>query len=622
MAAQLAALEAALEMGEPWLDPTVVEQARASVQRSVMRIRLGVDHTVVALVGATGSGKSCLFNALARMEIAEVGARRPTTSLPMACVWGEGGSEELLDWLEVPAALRVTRESVLDADLQAPLHGLVLLDLPDHDSTEVIHRVAVDRLVTMVDLLVWVVDPQKYADDALHSGYLQRMVGHDGVMVVVLNQIDRLGADEADTCVRDLRRLLDGDGLEAVPMLPVSARRGDGVDELRTLLARVVQDRTAIAERVGADLRFAIEEVASGLAPAEPGNGTPPGADRLVADLAAAAGVPVVIDAVAAEYRRRGWIRARWPALPILRRLRRDRLGDAVDEQDLKLITSGLTPVSAPSLRPQVELAVETAIAATADGLPSRWADAVRHNVSRSEEDLVAGLDRSVSQVDLELSPPPWWWLATVVQYLLGLAAAVGAVWLVLLGFAGVINSDFVGPAPALGLPSPLLMLVIGLLGGALVTALSAWVLAVGARRRRLAAQERLNDAVRLVADERVLTPIQDVLNQHRLTRLALAGQHAELARPAPGWTGKPATPGWQTVAAIPADQASMGAVVPGAEPVPTANPGSANGAGPVGYPVDGVNRPEVALPEGATSPELTGPAETTDGSVSRRLAV
>ena len=529
VAAQLAALEAALGMGEPWLDPSIVEQTRAVTARSMKRIRLGAHHTVVALVGATGSGKSSLFNALARMEIAPVGARRPLTSLPMACVWGEGGSEELLDWLEVPDSLRITRESVLDADLQAPLHGLVLLDLPDHDSTEVVHRVAVDRLVTMVDLLVWVVDPQKYADDALHSGYLQKMIGHDGVMVVVLNQIDRLGDDEAETCVRDLRRLLDGDGLAAVPMLPVSARRGDGVDDLRTLLAGVVQDRTAVAARVGADLRLAIEAVATGLAPVEPGNGVPPGAERLVGELAAAAGVPVVIEAVAAEYRRRGWIRAHWPVLTWLRRLR-DRLTGTVEEQDLALIKSGLTPVSAPSLRPQVELAIETVIAASADPLPARWADAVRDNVSRSGEDLVHGLDRSVSGVDLELSPPPWWWLATVLQYVFGLAAVVGALWLVLLGVTGLIDSDVVGPVPVLGLPLPALMLVLGLLGGALLAALSAWALGVGARRRRLSAEERLHEVIREVAEERVMTPIRVVLDQHRLTRLALAGRHAEMA--------------------------------------------------------------------------------------------
>ena len=30
----------------------------------------------------------------------------------------------------------------------------------------------VDRLVQLVDMLIWVVDPQKYADAALHDRYL------------------------------------------------------------------------------------------------------------------------------------------------------------------------------------------------------------------------------------------------------------------------------------------------------------------------------------------------------------------------------------------------------------------------------------------------------------------
>ena len=49
------------------------------------------------------------------------------------------------------------------------LAGLVLLDLPDHDSTVAAHRIEVDRLVALVDLLVWVLDPQKYADAAVHE---------------------------------------------------------------------------------------------------------------------------------------------------------------------------------------------------------------------------------------------------------------------------------------------------------------------------------------------------------------------------------------------------------------------------------------------------------------------
>lgn len=527
VAARAAALSTALELGGPWLDLPIIEQARATIDRSLARSELGAAHTVVALVGATGSGKSSLFNALAKMEIAEVGARRPMTSLPMACIWGQGGSQELLGWLQVPQTRRVTRESVLDADSQAPLHGLVLLDLPDHDSTEVIHRVEVDRLVTMVDLMVWVVDPQKYADDALHSGYLQRLVRHDGVMVVVLNQIDRLRPDEAATCERDLRRLLDGDGLESVPVLPVSATRGDGVDDLRTLLAGVVQDRFAITERVCADLRAAADEVLTGLAPADSGNGEPLGADQLVEELAAAAGVPAVLDALATEYRRWGWIRAGWPMLRWLRRLipyRLGHFGSTVADQDLKLIASRPVPLSAPAQRPRVELAVDAAVDANADLLPQRWADAVRISVSRPEDDLVAALDERVAAVDLTLSPPPWWWFVAAAQYLLSLAAVVGAVWLLLIGVGEVIGLGVADPPRGLGLPLPLLLLVVGLLVGAALAALTARVLVFGARRRRLAVQARLHMAIELVAHERVIVPIRLVLSQHRATRQALAG--------------------------------------------------------------------------------------------------
>src|SRR3546814_19330728 len=69
------------------------------------------------------------------------------------------------------------------------LNGTVLLDLPDHDSTEVSHHLEVDRLVKLADLLVWVLDPQKYADAAIHDRSLKQLTTPQGVMVVVLNHI-------------------------------------------------------------------------------------------------------------------------------------------------------------------------------------------------------------------------------------------------------------------------------------------------------------------------------------------------------------------------------------------------------------------------------------------------
>ena len=68
----------------------------------------------------------------------------------------------------------------------------MLLDLPDHDSTEVAHHVEVDRLVELADLLVWVLDPQKYADAAVHERYLKPLASHRDIMLVVLNHIDEV----------------------------------------------------------------------------------------------------------------------------------------------------------------------------------------------------------------------------------------------------------------------------------------------------------------------------------------------------------------------------------------------------------------------------------------------
>ena len=138
----------------------------------------------------------------------------------MAAIWGTRGGG-------AAGLAAVPRRHSVDAVEQRPaeprLDGLVLLDLPDHDSTAVAHRLEVDRLVALVDLLVWVVDPQKYADAALHERYLQPLAGHADVMIVVLNQADLLPPDARAACLNDLRRLLAAEGLGPVPVLATSA---------------------------------------------------------------------------------------------------------------------------------------------------------------------------------------------------------------------------------------------------------------------------------------------------------------------------------------------------------------------------------------------------------------
>ncbi len=98
----LSALDEAVNTLDGRADTGALLRARAVADRAGERLRLSGEHTVVALAGSTGSGKSSLFNALAGEELSPVGVRRPTTSKAHACVWGSEGATALVQWLGVP----------------------------------------------------------------------------------------------------------------------------------------------------------------------------------------------------------------------------------------------------------------------------------------------------------------------------------------------------------------------------------------------------------------------------------------------------------------------------------------------------------------------------------------
>ena len=248
---RVAGLTQAVEGARGRLDDAVVTSAAAVVERAGARLRLSADHTVVALAGATGSGKSSTFNALCGLDLAAVGVRRPTTSWATACIWGTDPAADLLGWLEIPERHRVLRDSRLDSGQQDKgLDGLVLLDLPDHDSTEVSHHLEVDRLIGMTDLMIWVLDPQKYADAAVHDRFLRPMATHKDVMLVVVNHIDEVPEDRRPSMLDDVRRLLEADGLAGVPVLATSATTGEGIDALRTVVSKRVSDKASVRTRL------------------------------------------------------------------------------------------------------------------------------------------------------------------------------------------------------------------------------------------------------------------------------------------------------------------------------------------------------------------------------------
>ena len=231
----------------------LLDDAEAVLKRAGERLRLSGNHTVVALAGGTGSGKSTLFNALSGATFSPPGVTRPMTRHVHACVWNMQGAAPLLDWLGVQRRHRYARASVLDTG-ESDLDGLILLDLPDHDSVVTASMAAVDRLSKLADMVIWVLDPQKYADAAVHNRYLIPLAGHAAVFTVVLNQIDVLPQQQARDCEEDLRRLLDAEDLLDTPLYPVSARTGAGLDELRALLMETVTRSRAVTDRIAADI--------------------------------------------------------------------------------------------------------------------------------------------------------------------------------------------------------------------------------------------------------------------------------------------------------------------------------------------------------------------------------
>ncbi|SNT52900.1 50S ribosome-binding GTPase [Streptosporangium subroseum] len=617
---RLAGLEQAADLADGRLGAEAVSEARSVVSRAGVRRSLSVDHTAVALAGATGSGKSSLFNLLSGTSLATVGVTRPTTSIAQAALWEGTGAGSLLDWLEIPRRHEVSdvppaiaprtrnggqagiasRSAIGETGIASrpaagemvgaidpsdgEAAGLILLDLPDHDSIELSHRLEVDRLVELVDLLVWVLDPQKYADGVVHERYLRPLARHRDVMVVVLNQIDRLSPAAVERCLKDLRRLLDDDGLTGVPVVGVSTRTGAGVSELRSLLTSRVSDRRSWATRLAADVGTAADTLVRasiGMGTAdepsqeitgEPagsvavsgsghgggrGSGSDAGADRgsgrgsgsgagrgsgsdaempvnppevsvdrlarpLTDALSEAAGVRVVVEAVAKAHRHRSVAATGWPITRWIRRfrpdpLRRLHLGTSPNPRSGDAVGRSSMPATTVVQRSRMDTAIREAAGVASAGLPRPWAVAVRQAARSHGDELEDGLDRAVAATTLGVSRRPRWWRAVgLAQWLVLAAMIAGGVWLL-----GLVGMDYLRlPQPFLptvgDLPWPTFLLIGGVLLGLVIALLSRVAAWLGGRRRARRAAKALRASVDQVARKLVLEPVDGELSRYR----------------------------------------------------------------------------------------------------------
>ena len=515
---RLEALNSATELASGVLPEETLAGVLQVLDRASSRRSLSGDHTVVGFFGATGSGKSSLFNAVSGEEIATAAVRRPTTTEPLAGIWGVQGSDALLDWLEVRkrhAAAPI--KGFADDDT-----GLILLDLPDFDSTRAANREIVQRMVGLVDVLVWVLDPQKYADAAVHNDFLAPLSSHGAVTIVVLNQIDRLPEHEVRPVLGSLTAILARDGLDKVQVLGASAVLGTGVEKVRAAIRQVAMQRRAMSQRLAADVTQAAARLAeaSGL-PAggttAAGGGTAAGATaaskaRLAGELAVAANVPLVVDAVARSYRLEATRRTGWPVTRWLARFRPDplrRLNLRREGAKPELNRTSLPPAGAPE-QARTDAAVREFAEAASAGAPGPWRAAIRGAAREGNDGLPDALDQAIASTELSAGKKSWWWgVFNAVQWLALVTALAGFAWLGVLAALGYLQLPVPEVPRVQGWPVPTVMIAGGVLLGIVLAIGARFISGAAAASRSAVARKRLTAAVAAVAGELVVVPVE-----------------------------------------------------------------------------------------------------------------
>lgn len=198
--------------GGPALD------AAADLSRRA-RERFGGDALVVALAGGTGSGKSAVANAVAGRPLLPSGPLRPTTTRPAALVPDPPD----------PGLVARLRRLGIDDVIPAPsLAGVALVDLPDTDSVVAGNRRLVETVLPGVDIVVWVLDPEKYHDRP-YAGLADP--ARPGRFLFVLNQLDRVPVPQREPLVAHVGSILAADGFASARVVGMAADPAFGPPE-------------------------------------------------------------------------------------------------------------------------------------------------------------------------------------------------------------------------------------------------------------------------------------------------------------------------------------------------------------------------------------------------------
>lgn len=595
-ARSVASLKDAISYGEGRVPETVLLDAAETLERLSQRRELSTEHTVIGFFGATGSGKSTLFNAIAGQNIALSAPTRPTTSTVQAAIWEAEGSEELLDWLGIdkrvypqtqalaaegeasdgngagkhnkaggaaaPNAVtepapglfnRIRRAVGGRGEMRTRTGGLILLDMPDFDSVTTTNRDLAARMMRYVDVLVWVVDPQKYADAVIHRDFMVPLAASGAQALCVLNQADKLAPAEVPAVLASLTRLLQAEGTEAHLLsapIAVSARTGEGVDVLRDLLAQVAAAKSLSLQRTDAQLHATTSQLrtyAGGEGTVLAGAYALEAEQKLVKACYASSQAEQVLQAATASYRRAagqhtGWILTRWMSRLKADPLRRLHLGQQEEtksaskaeksagmlgsdsENAPELVASSLPPLSAAQ-KAGMANAVRQYSKQMAARIDEPWKRSMKEAALSREAELPELLERDMVRIDYGLgrTRAPWV-IFNALQWIALLSALVGVGWLTLISGMAYLQIQL-PPAPTpegSPVPLPTLLLLLGILLGIASAGVGRLLTAMGSRYYARKLRGRLQTGMEKAVQSCVVAPVQQEAKRLNAYRKAL----------------------------------------------------------------------------------------------------
>ena len=196
------------------------------------RADAGTRPLIVAFMGGTGVGKSSLLNRLAGKAIAKAGIVRPTSREVTLF------HHHSVDLQHLPEQLPLAKISIAQHDIDAQ-KNIVWIDMPDFDSTELSNKQLVLQWLPHIDVLIYVVSPERYRDEKAWRLLLAEGARH--AWLFVLNQWDKGQPEQYD----DFNRQLHKAGFAAPIIFKTTCLADLQADEFADLAATIASLATA-----------------------------------------------------------------------------------------------------------------------------------------------------------------------------------------------------------------------------------------------------------------------------------------------------------------------------------------------------------------------------------------